>query len=82
MANLIKHYKNIYKIKTTIADSIILYVFLFSYVNKDTVEILAWGYLVFLSAYKILSWFFQRQKIILLAWFWAQVPIFTLLHAL
>lgn len=82
MANLIKHSKNIYKIKTTIADSIILYVFLFSYVNKDTVEILTWGYSVFLSAYKILSWFFQRQKIILLAWFWAQVPIFTLLYAL
>ena len=69
MTNLIKHSKNIYKIKTTIADSIILYVFLFSYVNKDTVEILAWGHLVFLSAYKILPWFFQRQKTILLAWF-------------
>lgn len=82
MANLIKHSKNIYKIKTTIAH-IILYVFLFSYVNKDTVEILTWGYFeLFLSAYKILSWFFQRQKIILLAWFWAQVPIFTLLYAL
>ena len=54
MANLIKHSKNIYKIKTITADSIILYVFLFSYVNKDKVEILAWGHSVFLSAYKIL----------------------------
>lgn len=54
MANLIKHSKNIYKIKTTVAEPIILYVFLFSYVNKDMVEILAWGHSVFLSAYKIL----------------------------